>query len=104
MNLGLEDAWVFVELLRANRLPEYDRLRRPVDQRVVRQVGILSRIVSAESGFERLLRGFLFPMATKIPFVRARMMTTLTGLDHELPMLIGRTENTQRVGSWAGSV
>jgi 2-polyprenyl-6-methoxyphenol hydroxylase-like FAD-dependent oxidoreductase len=67
MNLGLEDAWVFAELVRANRLPDYDRLRRPVDRRVVRQVELLSRVVAAESRWYRFVRALLFPVATRIP-------------------------------------
>jgi 2-polyprenyl-6-methoxyphenol hydroxylase-like FAD-dependent oxidoreductase len=87
MNLGLEDAWVFAELVQAKRLPDYDRLRRPVDEQVVRRVELLSRIVSAESGVYRLLRAFVFPMVIKIPLLRARMVGAVTGLDHELPDL-----------------
>jgi 2-polyprenyl-6-methoxyphenol hydroxylase-like FAD-dependent oxidoreductase len=87
LNLGLEDAWGFAELVRTNRLAEYDSLRRPVDRRVVRHVEFLSRVASAESWFYQLVRTFLFPLATRLPFVRARMVATVTGLDHELPSL-----------------
>jgi 2-polyprenyl-6-methoxyphenol hydroxylase-like FAD-dependent oxidoreductase len=85
MNLGLEDARVFADLVRAGRLPEYDRLRRPVDRRVVRRVEFLSRIASAESAFYRLVRRFVLPTAVRIPFLRSRMVATVAGLDHELP-------------------
>jgi hypothetical protein len=54
-----------------------------VDRRVVRQVAFLSRVVSAESGFHRFLREFVFPLAIKLPFLRARMVATISGLDHE---------------------
>ena len=84
MNLGLEDAWIFAELVRASRLSDYDRVRRPVDRRVVRQVEILSRIASPESRFNRFLRAFVFPTAFKAPFVRRRMAKTVTGLDHDV--------------------
>jgi 2-polyprenyl-6-methoxyphenol hydroxylase-like FAD-dependent oxidoreductase len=101
MNLGLEDAWVFAELVRANRLADYNRLRRPVDRRVVRQVELLSRVVAAESPWYRFVRSFLFLAATRIPFVRSRTVRTLTGLDHELPMLPvpRQVEEVQRAGS-----
>jgi 2-polyprenyl-6-methoxyphenol hydroxylase-like FAD-dependent oxidoreductase len=85
MNLGLEDAWVFAHLLRANRLSEYDRLRRPVDRQVVRRVELLSRIASADSGFTRFVRTFVFPLVLGTPFLRTRVLATLTGLDHDLP-------------------
>jgi 2-polyprenyl-6-methoxyphenol hydroxylase-like FAD-dependent oxidoreductase len=87
MNLGLEDAWVFAELVRANRMSDYDRLRRPVDAQVVRRVKFLSRMVSPESSFYRFLRAFVFPIAIKTPFLRTRMVGAVTGLDHELPDL-----------------
>jgi 2-polyprenyl-6-methoxyphenol hydroxylase-like FAD-dependent oxidoreductase len=85
MNLGLEDAWVFAELVRTDRLRAYDQLRRTVDQRVVRRVELLSRLVSAGSGFTRFLRAFVFPPAVTLPFVRGLMVRTVSGLDHELP-------------------
>ncbi len=87
MNLGLEDAWVFAELVRVNRLHEYNQLRWPVDQRVVRQVEFVSRVVAAESSFNRLVRAILFPMALRLRFFRGQMIRTATGLDHPLPHL-----------------
>jgi 2-polyprenyl-6-methoxyphenol hydroxylase-like FAD-dependent oxidoreductase len=88
MNLGLEDAWVFAELVGANRLPDYDRLRRPVDGQVVRRVDLLSRMVSAESGVHRFLRTFVFPIAIRIPRLRSRMIEAVMGLDHEITGLM----------------
>jgi 2-polyprenyl-6-methoxyphenol hydroxylase-like FAD-dependent oxidoreductase len=103
MNLGLEDAWIFAELVRTDRLRAYDQLRRPVDQRVVRRVELLSRLVSAESGFTRFLRAFVFRPAVKLPFVRGLMVRTVSGLDHELPDFLpparaGRGFETVKVG------
>lgn len=97
MNLGLEDAWVFAELVRAGRLHEYDRLRKPVDEKVVRRVEFLSRIASGESAVDRFARRWLFPVATKVPVVRKRMLETVSGLDHPLPDLsaVG-TQGSQR--------
>jgi 2-polyprenyl-6-methoxyphenol hydroxylase-like FAD-dependent oxidoreductase len=85
MNLGLEDAWVFAELVQAGRMPEYNRLRRPIVRRVVRKVKFLSRIASAESRFNRFARLFALLMAIHVPLIRAPMVATVTGLDHELP-------------------
>jgi len=87
MNLGLEDAWIFAELVQTNRLAAYNRLRRPVDAQVVRRVEFISRTVSPESGFYRFLRTFVFPTVVRMPFLRARMASTVSGLDHELPDL-----------------
>jgi 2-polyprenyl-6-methoxyphenol hydroxylase-like FAD-dependent oxidoreductase len=103
MNLGLEDAWVFAELVRADRLRAYNQLRRPVDQRVVRRVELLSRLVSAESGFTRFMRAFVFPLAVQLPLVRGLMVRTVSGLDHELPDILpparaGRGFETVKAG------
>jgi 2-polyprenyl-6-methoxyphenol hydroxylase-like FAD-dependent oxidoreductase len=94
MNLGLEDAWVFAELVRTGRMAEYDRRRRPVDWRVVSQVEFLSRIVSGESPLDRFVRTFVFPAAIQVPSLRWGMVTTITGLDHDLPRLSPTTETT----------
>jgi hypothetical protein len=49
------------------------------------EVELLSRLVSAESGYTRFLRRFVFPPAVKLPFVRGLMVRTVSGLDHKLP-------------------
>lgn len=86
MNLGLEDAWVFAQLVKNNRLSEYDALRRPVDRQVVRRVAFISQLASGNSRFFRFVRRFVLPRAIRLPFFRARMIATLTGLDHALPI------------------
>jgi 2-polyprenyl-6-methoxyphenol hydroxylase-like FAD-dependent oxidoreductase len=86
MNLGLEDAFVFAELVRTGRLSEYDLLRRPIDREVVRRVEFLSQVVCAESWFNWLVRSLVLPRAIRIPFIRSRMIGTVTGLHHKLPM------------------
>jgi 2-polyprenyl-6-methoxyphenol hydroxylase-like FAD-dependent oxidoreductase len=88
MNLGLEDAWVFAHLFCEGRLDQYNNLRRPVDRGVVHQVELLSRIVAGDSLAFRLLRRVVFPSALRIPFLRNRMMKTLTGPDHDLPFAV----------------
>jgi 2-polyprenyl-6-methoxyphenol hydroxylase-like FAD-dependent oxidoreductase len=88
MNLGLEDAFVFAELVRTGQLSAYDRLRRPVDRSVVRRVEFLSQIASAESRFYRFVRSFVLLKALKIPCIHARMVAAVTGLDHALPRVL----------------
>lgn len=85
MNLGLEDAWVFSELVRTDRVAEYGRLRRRAHREVVRRVKWLSQVASAESPLHRLARACLLPLALGIPPVRSLVEATLCGLDHELP-------------------
>jgi len=85
MNLGLEDAWVFAQLCQARRLADYNDLRHPVDERVVQQVALLSKVAAAEAPLYSFLRRFVLPTAVSVPFIRARMLATVTGLDHALP-------------------
>jgi 2-polyprenyl-6-methoxyphenol hydroxylase-like FAD-dependent oxidoreductase len=89
MNLGLEDAWVFSELLRTGRLAEYHDLRYEVDKSVVHRVELLTRMVAAESPLSRLMREFAFPVAVRTPVLRGRMLAAVTGLDHDLPDFSG---------------
>lgn len=85
MNLGLEDAWVFSELVRTGRMGEYDAMRRPVDRDVVKRVEQISRMAAAETAGWRFVRRFVFPVVAGLPMVRARMLEAVSGLDHELP-------------------
>jgi 2-polyprenyl-6-methoxyphenol hydroxylase-like FAD-dependent oxidoreductase len=92
MNLGIEDAWVFAELAAAGRLADYDALRRPVDRAVVRRVETLSEMIAAQSPLEQFARGWLLPLALKIPPLRNRVIRVATGLDHPLPLIpIGKS-------------
>ena len=86
MNLGIEDAWVFSELYRENRLARYGETRREVDRRVVRQIERFTHMVMADSALTRILRGMFLPMMTHTPMLRNHMVHTLTGLDHPLTL------------------
>jgi 2-polyprenyl-6-methoxyphenol hydroxylase-like FAD-dependent oxidoreductase len=84
MNLGIEDAWVFSELLKSGRMSRYAPLRRSVDYRVVKRVELFSRIVRGESVYARFLRSLAAVWLTRIPFVRRQIIQTVAGLDHAL--------------------
>jgi 2-polyprenyl-6-methoxyphenol hydroxylase-like FAD-dependent oxidoreductase len=87
MNLGLEDVWVFAQLFAVGKLDDYDRLRRRVQRSVVRRVEFLSRMASGDSAMFRFIRRFVFPRAIRIDALRAVMLRTVCGLDHELPAI-----------------
>jgi 2-polyprenyl-6-methoxyphenol hydroxylase-like FAD-dependent oxidoreductase len=96
MNLGIEDAWVFAQLACTDKLERYDVLRRPVDRSVVRAVALLSRVAAAEPAPMGLVRRFVFPLATRLPFIRRRMVASVTGLDHPRPAPLRPPERLQR--------
>jgi 2-polyprenyl-6-methoxyphenol hydroxylase-like FAD-dependent oxidoreductase len=86
MNLGIEDAWVFAELVRTGRLGEYNALRHPVDEQVVKRVEFLTRIVSADSWLSRFVRTHVFPLGLRLGPLRRRLLQTVSGLDHEVQL------------------
>jgi 2-polyprenyl-6-methoxyphenol hydroxylase-like FAD-dependent oxidoreductase len=87
MNLGIEDAWVFAQLVRRGELQRYDKLRRRVDADTVRRVRMFSRMARGESFASRLARDRLLPRFAPLQKPRRRLIEAVTGLDHPLPAL-----------------
>ncbi len=83
MNLGIEDAWFFSQLVKRGQLSRYERLRYPIDRRVVRQVDVFSRIVSCEPRAFGLLRRLLASLI-RLGLPTSSMMAVITGTDHPL--------------------
>ncbi len=83
MNLGIEDAWYFSELVRRGQMSRYEKLRYPIDREVVRRVAIVSRLVACEPRIMRIPRRLLIPFV-KLRSPSARTMAVLTGTDHPL--------------------
>lgn len=88
MNLGIEDAFVFAACAadalasRLDRLDDYDRLRRPIDAAVVRNVRALTSAVRSTSASADQLRRFMIPMIARTPFLLHRILRVGMGLDH----------------------
>jgi 2-polyprenyl-6-methoxyphenol hydroxylase-like FAD-dependent oxidoreductase len=85
MNLGLEDAWVFAQLLQRGKLGDYSATRHAVDRAVVRRVEMLTRTVAAETMGWRMLRGIVANVVLPRPLAQKQMKKNLTGLDHPVP-------------------
>jgi 2-polyprenyl-6-methoxyphenol hydroxylase-like FAD-dependent oxidoreductase len=83
MNLGIEDAWIFAQLVRRGQLSRYKQLRYAVDRRVVRQVSVFSRAVACEPAVLGLLRPMIFALL-RLGLPTVRMMAIVTGTDHPL--------------------
>jgi 2-polyprenyl-6-methoxyphenol hydroxylase-like FAD-dependent oxidoreductase len=84
MNLGLEDAYVFSQLVRSKRLDRYEALRRHVDAKVVRRIEFISRMVIAQTPAVRLLRSAMCRWGSRIHVVGNQMARVVAGLDHPL--------------------
>lgn len=84
MNLGIEDAYVFANLLHFNRLEQYDKLRRPVVNKVVRQIDHMMRVPRSATPAGRVVRRFPGLVKIVAPRLRNRVQPWLLGLDHSL--------------------
>lgn len=84
MNLGVEDAHVWASLAAAGRLEDYDRLRRPVDGRLVRQVQRLTELPRGRNLAARLARPLAPLIGLVLPAVRRVGGRWILGLDHEV--------------------
>jgi hypothetical protein len=85
MNLGIEDAFVFTELLILNRLNEYDELRGKSVRNTVKKIHSLTDRIVSNSFSSRILRALsrlLLPLL--FPFIKKHILRFITGLDHEL--------------------
>jgi 2-polyprenyl-6-methoxyphenol hydroxylase-like FAD-dependent oxidoreductase len=86
MNLGIEDAWVFSQLVTRGEMDRYDALRRPIDKKVVRAVRRLTWMARGESVTTRFLRSHVAPHLLEIDRVRERAIHIATGLDHAVTL------------------
>jgi 2-polyprenyl-6-methoxyphenol hydroxylase-like FAD-dependent oxidoreductase len=66
MNLGIEDAWVFSELVKRNEMARYEELRKKIDGHVVNRIAMLSRIARDQSVLFRFVRSVILPKAVEI--------------------------------------
>lgn len=84
MNLGIEDAYVFSELMTQGRIREYGPLRHAVDSKVVRNIKTASFAASRNGPIALPLKTFLLPRLTQTEFFLKSALPVVTGLDHPL--------------------
>src|SRR6185437_8962038 len=82
MNLGIEDAWVFADLVKRGQMDRYAALRHPIDAAVVRRIRLISTIVAGESPWSRFVRSQIVPHLLGVPAIQAQMLANVSGLDH----------------------
>lgn len=84
MNLGIEDAFVFTQLLKQDRLNEYNQKRLSVVKPLVKRIETLTKLLLGKSTFHRLFRrniGIFLPHV--FPVIRSNMNKFFLGLDHK---------------------
>lgn len=85
MNIGIEDAYVFADLVSKNQLHKYNKLRRPIIQSIVKWTGRITKIIAGKSIFSKLLkRAFTLMPKSIFKQLNKRGFTWVLGLDHEV--------------------
>lgn len=84
MNLGVEDAYVFARLIAEHRFDEYEALRRPVVQSVVRRVERMTQIARGRTFPAQFVR-WCSPMIGAVGALSAgNLRKWALGLDHNV--------------------
>lgn len=84
MNLGIEDAFVFAALAAEGRIEEYERLRRPVDRRVMRVIRRMTEVPRGQTLLSRLVRRAAPFAGRVVPLLGLHLW--ILGLDHEVAL------------------
>ncbi len=84
MNLGIEDAYVFAALVAEDRLSDYESLRRPVIESVVKTVARATEIPRGKTMTARLVRRMPWLVSWMAPKAEGAVRTWVLGLDHEI--------------------
>ncbi|WP_425398786.1 FAD-dependent oxidoreductase [Aeoliella sp.] len=87
MNLGIEDAYVFANLVAQGRLRDYHRLRSPAVHSVVRRVEQMTQIARGKSQLSHLARQFAPLTTAAMKLGEGNLRNWVLGLDH--PVNIG---------------
>lgn len=83
MNLGIEDAYVFAALVAENRLEDYETLRRPVIESVVKTVARATELPRGKTMMSKVIRRFPSAIAWLAPKAEHIIQPWVLGLDHE---------------------
>lgn len=91
MNTGIQDAVgladVLVDVLKRGadpaRLDDYERLRRPVAERVVTFTDRMTRLATLRTAPQRRVRNAVLSQAARLPRIRRRIAMTLSGLRNQ---------------------
>ena len=85
MNMGIEDVFVFANLLKENRLSEYSKMRLPVVSSFVKQVEGATFLLEKDPSWKKTL----YPYVMKVGgyLFRDKIVDFMAGIDHETPFL-----------------
>lgn len=84
MNLGIEDAYIFAELYSKSKLDAYNRLRKPVVDKVMDNIEMMTDMMRGYSFKAKLMRKMTPILPLVFGLVKNYATNFVLGLDHEL--------------------
>lgn len=84
MNLGIEDAYVFAELYSQNRLGEYNKMRKPIVDKVMDSIEMMTDMVRGHSFKSKVMRKMTPILPIVFGLVKNYASNFVLGLDHEV--------------------
>jgi 3-(3-hydroxy-phenyl)propionate hydroxylase len=84
MNLGIEDAYVFAELVSRGQQSEYGRIRQPTVSKVMRRVEQMTEIPRGKSWLSRIARHMTSALPIIFPLISQEVSKWILGLDHSV--------------------
>jgi len=79
MNLGIEDACIFVELLQKNKLADYNKLRHPAAHKVLVHTNRMFTLAKAANPILRAVRGFILRHVMSKSWFQKRLVKQISG-------------------------
>ena len=94
MNLGIEDACWLAWLISQGRERDYSRLRVGTARAVLKQTHMMTRMVLLRNRAATAARGFLLPLAFRVPAVRHKVLRAIAGHDTPHPPWLAEDNTT----------
>ena len=81
MNLGIEDAYILSNLVRAGKVDEFTRLRKPYLLNTVNRINMITMGLAGDTRFSRLVRQNLSLLSMFFPLLMPRARKFIMGLN-----------------------
>ncbi|MBI3510580.1 MAG: FAD-dependent monooxygenase [Bacteroidetes bacterium] len=81
MNLGIEDAFTYAQLMSQNRIGSYEAMRKPYIKKTVRKINFLTNVISGKNFVPRVCRSILPILSFASPPFMPAARKFLLGLD-----------------------
>jgi 2-polyprenyl-6-methoxyphenol hydroxylase-like FAD-dependent oxidoreductase len=85
MNLGMEDACWFAQLVSEGKIAAYSQLRHPAGARVLKLTNRFTSVVRSRGMLQHAILSMALPILSHVPSLQRKLFNNLTGLDTPPP-------------------